>query len=84
MKRGLVNYRITPSMDDGSVIVRLARKAHQCHGGHDGQRRTACTRPIPAHSIYIEYIGETPYYESGHRYHVEYAAEQGLVERLVP
>lgn len=25
MKTGLVNYRITPSMDDGGVIVRRAR-----------------------------------------------------------
>jgi hypothetical protein len=80
MKRGLVNYRITPSMNDGSVIVRKARKEHRC-SGHNGQERTSCLRPIPVGSIYIEYLGESAAYESGARYHIECAAEH---ERLLP
>lgn len=69
-------------MNDGSVIVRMARRAHQCHGGHDGKQRRACHVPILPNTIYIEYIGETPGYQSGARYHVDCAVEQGLVERI--
>lgn len=82
MKRGLVNARITPSMDDGSVIVRLARKQHHCAGGHDGKQRTPCHVPIHPHTIYIEYLGESYAYESGARYHLTCAAQQGLIEFL--
>lgn len=82
MRTGLVNYRITPSMDDGSVIVRRARSAHRCWGGHDGQRRTRCDAPIIKGMVYIEYIGETTAFQSGQRYHVKCAVQQGLVEPL--
>ena len=82
MKTGLVNYRITPSMDDGSVIVRRARTTHHCSGGHDGEKRTRCDCPITAGMVYVEYIGESHPFENGARYHVKCAAQQGLVEPL--
>lgn len=85
MKTGLVNFRIAPAMDNGSVIVRRARTAWECAGGHDGKQHTKCTRgPIWANTVYVEYTGETSPYGSGVRYHVECAAEQGLVERIGP
>ena len=84
MKTGLVNYRINPRMDDGSVIVRRARKAHHCAGGHDGQKHTYCGRPIAKGMVYIEYLGESPAFQSGARYHSECAAQQGLLERIKP
>lgn len=87
MKTGLVNHRINPIMDDGSVMVRRARKQHTCWGGHaKGVGRVRCQfgGVIAPKTVYIEYCGESPLYQSGHRYHVECAAEQGLTEPLVP
>jgi len=82
MKRGLVNYRITPKMDDGSVVIRRSRGVHHCFGGHDGERRTHCDAPITKGMVYIEYLGESPAFQSGARYHVKCAVQQGLVEPL--
>jgi hypothetical protein len=66
-------------MDDGNVIIRLARKTHRCAGGHDGQKRTRCTDPINRNDLYVEYTGESPLYESGYRYHPRCAEQQGLL-----
>lgn len=84
MKRGLVNYRINPKMDDGSVVIRRARKNHICHGGHNGERQVHCPDPIRSGTNYVEYYGESYAYQSGARYHPQCAEQQGLVERLVP
>jgi len=72
--------RVTPLFDDGSVIFRRARKDHRCDGGHDGKQRTACTLPIRKGDSYIEYLGESPAFASGNRYHYLCAMQQGLIE----
>ena len=77
----LHDWDINSAMDDGSVIVRIARKEHRCDGGHNGQTRTKCDKPIAPHSVYIEYTGESSPFTSGYRYHVYCAVQQGL---LVP
>lgn len=77
-----VNYRINPKMDDGSVIIRKARKYHRCQGGHNGECNVACHEPIKPGSPYVEYVGESAPFHSGHRYHPACAAEQGLLEKL--
>ena len=41
--------------------------------------RTVCTEPIRAGSTYVEYTGESAAFQSGHRYHMACAAEQGLI-----
>lgn len=79
MPNKLPGYKINPSMDDGSVIIRRARKDWRCQGGHNGIKRTRCDEPIPKNTLYIEYIGETPLYESGTRYHPTCAQQQGLL-----
>lgn len=58
---------------------RTARKAHRCDGGHDGQKRVPCNVPIASGTRYVEYLGEAPMYSSGYRYHLECAAQQGLL-----
>jgi len=65
--------------NDSNVIVRRARKAHSCHGGHDGNRRTACAYPIAANVLYIEYTGESVPFMSGARYHLDCAVQQGIL-----
>jgi hypothetical protein len=82
MKTLLVNYRIAPSMDDGGVIVRRARKDWMCFGGHDGMKRTKCGKIIRKGDTYVEYVGETDAYSSGARYHVVCAQQQGLLEAV--
>lgn len=85
MKTGLVNFRIAPTMDSESVIVRRAAKDWMCWGGHDGTQRTKCRfGQISKGQVYVEYIGEVPAFTSGARYHPECAAEQGLLERITP
>lgn len=77
--RALPNgYQENPDMDN--VIVRRARKEHRCAGGHDGQKRTRCADPIQKGEVYIEYVGESPLYESGYHYHLDHAVEQGLIK----
>jgi len=78
----LESYRIKPSMDDGSVIIRKAGKEHLCHGGHNGERHVRCTDPIKAGTTYVEYVGEVAPFQSGYRYHLACAAQQGLLEKL--
>lgn len=82
MAAPLSNYRITPGMNDGSVIVRCARKCHACDGGHDGERRTLCHELIEKGQTYIEYVGESHPFQAGSRYHLKCAREQGLIERV--
>lgn len=77
----LHDYNINPSMGDDMVIIRIARKEHHCSGGHNGRERTICLAPIYPCAVYVEYLGESPAYSSGQRYHVDCALEQGL---LVP
>jgi hypothetical protein len=84
MKTGLVNYRIAPAMNDGSVIVRRARTAHHCSGGHDGKKPTFCDLPIAKGIVYVEYVGEAHPFQSGSRYHIGCAAQQGLLEQIGP
>ena len=79
MPRTIPGYQINPRMDDGNVIIRLARKTHYCSGGHDGQRRTRCNNKINPGDLYVEYTGESPLYESGYRYHPLCAKQQGLL-----
>lgn len=81
MRNGLVNYRINPSMDDGCVIVRRARKAHTCHGQPD-RKRCPSPMPITPNTTYIEYVGESPIYSPGKRYCLSCAVTQGLIQSL--
>lgn len=71
------NYRESDDMDN--VYVRRARKEHRCAGGHNGEKRTRCEQPINRGEIYIEYVGESPLYESGYHYHLDHAVQQGLI-----
>jgi hypothetical protein len=75
----LNDYDIAPIFSGDEVIVRIARKDHRCSGGHDGHQRTNCGKPIGNGSVYIEYLGESAAYESGYRYHVDCALQQGLL-----
>lgn len=70
---------IKPDFKD-SVVLRIARKEHHCCGGHDGQQRTRCQEPILPGERYAEYYGASPAYQSGDRYHLLCASEQGLIE----
>jgi hypothetical protein len=67
--------------NDSSVIVRRARKAHHCRGGHDGTQKTPCHSVIAAGVLYIEYTGESIPFMSGSRYHLDCAVQQGLLKR---
>jgi len=69
---------------DGCTIVRKARKQHHCSGGHNGETRLACHKPILKGDTYIEYLGESPAFQSGYRYHVECALQQGLLQKVAP
>ena len=82
-------FEIAPNMAD-VTLWRTARVEHRCAGrtyvAGRAQRNTdgkfiRCGKPIPAGSRYVEYLGETPAYESGVRYHVECAEREGLVCR---
>jgi hypothetical protein len=64
-----------------NTYFRKARKQHRCWGGHDGSKRVNCDKPIERGSQYIEYVGETPLWQSGQRYHYECACQQGLVKK---
>lgn len=74
-------YRIAEDFQDGTVILRVARKKWHCHGGHDGRKRLKCELPINPGSDYVEYVGETYLYQSGQRYHIKCAAQQGLLRQ---
>lgn len=76
-----MNYRIKAEMV-GSAFIRVARIAHHCNGGHDGVQRTKCTKSITKSEQYVEFVGESHPYESGKRYHMACAEQQGIVERL--
>jgi hypothetical protein len=62
-----------------NTYFRKARKQHCCWGGHNGEKRTPCSEPILSGSPYVEYVGEVPAFQSGHRYHYECARQQGLI-----
>lgn len=70
---------INPIMDEGSVMIRRARKEHQCSGGHDGSVRVPCADPIRVGDSYVEYTGESHPFQSGRRYHPACALQQGLL-----
>jgi hypothetical protein len=72
--------RIEILINDGSVLLRTARKQHFCSGGHDGTRHIHCNTPIEPRETYIEYTGETTPYHSGKRFHLECAQQQGLIK----
>jgi len=72
------NIRLNPVTAE-QTFIRTARKNHFCSGGHDGERNTRCDKPIEAGSTYIEYVGESTPFHSGHRYHLNCAQEQGLI-----
>jgi hypothetical protein len=72
--------RINPEMAEWTHI-RKARKAYGCFGGHDGGRCTPCAKPINPGDIYVEFCGESTPFHSGHRYHPECAAQQGILVR---
>lgn len=64
-----------------SAFVRKARKQHHCRGGWvDGVGRTKCERPIEKGEHYVEYLGETPLWQSGQRYHLDCARQQHFIE----
>ena len=81
MKVGLVNYRVNPEMAE-HIHVHRAAKQHICHGGHNGERHVHCPDPIAAGTVYVEYTGESIPFQSGKRYHVACAEQQGLVQHL--
>lgn len=56
---------------DGT-FMRTARKAHRCE---------ECGRTIAAGERYAEYVGETPVYQSGHRYCLDGCADKQLAEQ---
>lgn len=49
----------TPTIDGSEFIVRKARKPWVCHH---------CGAEIEKGESHLEYMGETPAYQSGHRY----------------
>lgn len=65
--------------DNGSVILRVARKEHSCNGGHDGQKPVKCCSLIGIGEPYVEYVGESHPFLGGRRYHPICAEQQGLV-----
>lgn len=71
--------------DDGTIIFRTARKAHHCDGSHDHAkgRRATCLQggTISKGEPYVEYLGESPLYQNGYRYHYDCAETQGLLIR---
>jgi hypothetical protein len=67
------------AFNDGSTVLRTARKGHRCAGGHDGTKHVTCLVPIVIGSEYIEYIGECGPFQSGKRYHKGCAVLQGLL-----
>lgn len=73
-----LRYRINPEMAF-ATFIRRAHKSHHCCGGHDGTKRTSCNSPIECGEQYVEYCGESGPYQSGKRYHMECAEQQGLV-----
>lgn len=63
--------------NDNAVIIRTARRAHSCschlpahrHTGPRTNTGTAwCPNVIKPGEQYPEYLGESPAYQSGHRY----------------
>lgn len=84
MRKNIGDLIINPKMDNGSVIIRRARKLHYCSGGHSGTMRTPCATPIRAGERYVEYVGESPLYSSGQRYHALCASQQGLLVKREP
>lgn len=83
-RRNIGDLIINPKMDDGNVVIRRARKRHGCAGGHNGTQRTVCHSPIHYGEYYVEYVGESPLYQSGQRYHADCASQQGLLVRREP
>jgi len=73
-------FTVNPNMAD-CTFIRVARKRHVCCGGHDGDRRTACDKLIYPGDVYVEYCGESEPFHSGHRYHLECAAQQGILKQ---
>jgi len=72
---------IRPTLIDG-VVIRRARKAHHCNGDYDrcGKRRVRCAGgEIRRGELYVEWLGESGVYQSGARYHLGCAVNQGLV-----
>jgi hypothetical protein len=57
-------------------VPRTARKEHHCWRG--------CGQPIARGERYIEYLGETPTYEGGHRYHLDCALAKLATEQTAP
>lgn len=51
------------------AIIRRALKPHSCEGDGSSARRHApgCPGTIPAGAEHVEYVGETPAYQSGRR-----------------
>ena len=62
---------------------RCARKEWSCWGGYDNKARkhTKCDVPIKRGEIYVEYCGEVAAFQSGKRYHLSCAVQQGLIAR---
>ena len=64
------------------ALVRTARLTHHCCGGYDqsAQQRIPCNDKILKGERYIEYVGESAVYQSGKRYHLLCALQQGLID----
>ncbi len=80
MNNTAVNYRIREwALLDEIAYIRRARKQHRCSDIFS-TKREPCRRPIAKGEYYVEYVGETPSYQSGERYHLECAVAHGIVE----
>lgn len=66
---------------DENVIVRTARKTHQCEGDGSASHRHAddCPRVIYPGVRYVEYVGEAAAFQSGSRHSMTCALHFGLV-----
>lgn len=56
--------------EDGTVVIRTARKPHTC---------VQCGVEIEPGETYVEYLGETPAFQSGSRYCAFCAVDQGHI-----
>lgn len=68
-------------LQEENLYLRRARKEHFCAGRIFRDRHAvgwSCKGvPISRGDQYVEYVGETPTFQSGVRYHVECALREG-------
>jgi hypothetical protein len=65
------------------TFARQSRAAHHCNGrlysGDTAIAGSGCQTWIAAGTIYVEFVGEAPAYQTGKRFHVACAEREGLL-----